>query len=123
MTSKLGPFLVLATVGCAPHVSPEELMARIEARDAPLILDVRSRGEFEEGHVPGAVHVPFYGAWGGIEQLREANEPVVVYCEHGPRAGIARAALWVSAGPGVTYLEGHMTGWRAKGLPMEVPAN
>lgn len=36
-----------------------ELSLRIAARVAPAILDVRTAGEFAEGHVPGAINIPF----------------------------------------------------------------
>ena len=114
--------LVVATLalGCAAHIAREDLAARIEAGTAPPILDVRSLGEYEESHVPGAVHVPFYAVLSRSEELplRE-GEPLVVYCEHGPRAGLARAGLWFAGAGEIRFLEGHMTTWKADGLPVE----
>ena len=40
-------------------IAPEELAARVEAGQAPLVLDVRSREEFASGHVPGALNIPY----------------------------------------------------------------
>jgi len=70
--------------------------------------------------VPGAVHVPFYAVLSRRDELpiRE-GEPLVVYCEHGPRAGLARAGLWLAGAGDVRFLEGHMTAWKAAGLPVE----
>jgi hydroxyacylglutathione hydrolase len=107
--------------GCAAQISRPELAARIEAGDPPPILDVRSRGEFERGHVPGALHVPFYSVWSRSDELPagEPERPLVVYCEHGPRAGLARTGLWLAGAGEVRFLDGHMTAWRADGLPLE----
>jgi rhodanese-related sulfurtransferase len=98
-----------------------ELLEQIEAGTASLIVDVRSRGEFEAAHVPGAVHVPFYAMLSQADSLptpAEAGEPVVVYCEHGPRAGIARAQLWFVSDRPVRFLEGHMSAWKREGRPV-----
>ncbi len=111
---------LLGLAGCAPHISRSELARRIEEGSPPPILDVRSGGEFAESHVPGAVHIPFYSVLSRSGELpvRE-GEPLVVYCEHGPRAGLARAGLWMAGAGEVRFLEGHMTAWKADGLPVE----
>lgn len=109
-------------VGCADKIGREELLARIESGAPPVIVDVRSRGEYEESHVPGAVHIPFHAIVGGAETLPEPTspeEPVVLYCEHGPRAGLARAQLWFVDDRPVRFMRGHMTAWKEDGLPVE----
>ena len=75
-------------------LTPDALMERITAGDPPLILDVRSKHEYDGGHVPGAVHVPFWQAGRYSQTLAAKREsPLVLYCGHGPRAHIAGAAL------------------------------
>jgi rhodanese-related sulfurtransferase len=96
------------------------LLARIEAGRPPTILDVRSRGEFRNGRVPGAVNVPFWMLrWrlGSIDNARE--EPVVVYCGLGPRAWLAGGLLRKRGFTNVKYLAGHFSRWRGAGLPEE----
>jgi rhodanese-related sulfurtransferase len=94
------------------------LLARIDAGAAPAILDVRTQSEFAAGHVPGAVHVPF---WKVLTRPTAVpvppTEPVVVYCGHGPRARMAGAALERRGFRHVLYLDGHMSAWIAAGLP------
>ena len=123
MTQATGPagvVLLLALAGCAPHISRSELADRIEAGSPPPILDVRSRGEFAASHVPGAVHIPFYAVRSRRDELpSREGEPLVVYCEHGPRAGFARVGLWLAGVGEVRFLDGHMTAWKADGLPVE----
>jgi rhodanese-related sulfurtransferase len=116
----------VATGGCASgrmpdRVTPEALLAAIDTGTAPVIVDVRTRREYEAGHVPGAIHVPFYTLLvrqDGIPGPRE--RPLVVYCEHGPRAGVARLALRLAGFTDVRYLDGHMSGWKQRGLPQEL---
>ncbi len=108
--------------GCADHISRPDLLARIESSSPPRIVDVRSASEFEEARVPGAVHVSFYSLLFNLDQLPESeleDEPFVVYCEHGPRAGIARAQLWLAGAGPVLFMEGHMIAWKEDGLPVE----
>ena len=105
------------------HISAQELLARIAAGTAPTIVDVRSSSEFERGHVPGAIHIPFWAAYARASQIPTSpDQPVVIYCAHGPRAGLAKAALRSAGYRDVIYLEGHMTGWQRAGLPEEIPA-
>lgn len=115
----------LGSGGCASaprltHVSPDALLASLRAGEAPVIVDVRTRGEYERGHVPGAIHLPFLSVTGREDEIPgPRDEPVVVYCERGPRAGIARRALRWAGFTDVRYLEGHMKEWRERGFPVE----
>ncbi len=85
-----------------------------------MIVDVRTRGEYDAGHVPDAIHIPFYALLAGGDGLPASREQtVVVYCEHGPRAGVAKLALWLRGYEDVRYLDGHMSGWKARGLPVQ----
>jgi outer membrane protein assembly factor BamB/rhodanese-related sulfurtransferase len=99
-------------------IPPAVLMEAISGGLPPVILDVRTKGEFKRGHVPGAIHVPFWrvSSWRGLDEVR--GRPLVLYCGHGPRARIAGAALQRRGVADVTYLEGHMSKWRAMGLPI-----
>jgi rhodanese-related sulfurtransferase/outer membrane protein assembly factor BamB len=96
-------------------------MERITAGDPPLILDVRSKHEYDAGHVPGAVHVPFWQAGRYSQRLAAKREsPLVLYCGHGPRAHIAGAALRRRGFTNILYLAGHMKKWRAMKLPLAI---
>ena len=102
------------------RITADALLARIESGAAPVILDVRSRAEFANGHVPGARHMPF---WRISRRSGELSLPhdteVVVYCGHGPRAVMAAGALRRKGFTRITYLEGHFSRWRAAGLREE----
>jgi rhodanese-related sulfurtransferase len=101
-------------------ISPAALLNRIAHGAAPAVLDVRSPVEFAEGHVPGAVNVPFTSLLAGSGDVRaEKSQAVVVYCGHGPRAWLASLALRRRGYTQVIYLRGHMAAWRRAGLREE----
>src|SRR5688500_4015468 len=92
-------------------------MEQITAGSPPVVLDVRSKKEFDAGHVPGAVHFPFWqvrSRWRELADMRE--RPLVLYCGHGPRAYLAGAVLQRRGFARVTYLRGHMKKWKEMGL-------
>jgi rhodanese-related sulfurtransferase len=101
-------------------IRPDALARQIADGTAPCTVDVRSKQEFDEGHVPGAVHIPFWQMakrWRELPVARDAE--VVVYCGHGPRAYIAGAVLKGHGFTRVAYLTGHMTKWLKLNLPTE----
>lgn len=122
MTRVLAIAFFSLALGCAEHIGRTELLSQIQAGDAPTIVDVRSQDEYDASHIPGAIHVPFYAMLSGADELPEASrndEPLVLTCEHGPRAGIARAQLWFVTDRPIRFLEGHMIAWKEDGLPIE----
>jgi len=112
--------LLLSLSGCAAGISREELLKEMQEGNAPLIVDVRSQGEYDRDHVPGAVHIPFTGISSGLKGMStQPGERIVIYCEHGPRAGLANWSLYLSGYRNVYSLEGQMKGWRENQFPIE----
>ena len=102
------------------NMQQQELLSLIELRQAPAIIDVRSESEYLSGHVPGAIHVPFWAAFSASKlKNRDPSDLLVLYCQHGPRAGIAKLALSLSGFENIIYLEGHMSSWLSAELPIE----
>jgi len=101
-------------------ISDAELAARIEAGDAPLILDVRSREEYAAGHVPGAINIPHDELSTRQTELgASTSEEIVVYCHSGRRAAAAESTLEAAGYTRVLDLEGHWKGWSSSDLPTE----
>lgn len=89
-----------------------ELERALEAGEAPLVVDTRSRAEYEAGHVPGAVHLPFWRAGARHAELdADPGTHLLLYCGHGPRASLARAALRRRGYTRVGLLRGHYGAW------------
>lgn len=102
------------------HIPQAELLQLIQSGNSPVIIDVRSESEYETSHVPGAINIPFWSAF-STDDLNDLSreELLVLYCEHGPRAGVAKIALSMDGFENMVYLEGHMSGWKQAGLPVE----
>lgn len=65
-------------------------MNNTTAGTAPLILDVRSPGEYAAGHVDGSINLPLAQlAQQAQALLPDRNAPVIVCCLSGARSGIA----------------------------------
>jgi rhodanese-related sulfurtransferase len=95
-----------------------DLAQAIERGCAPMIVDVRSPAEFAEGHVPGAINVPFNEVGKRIGSLPpDRATPLVLYCGHGPRAWLAAASLRRRGYRTIDFVRGHMAAWRRAGLP------
>jgi rhodanese-related sulfurtransferase len=98
-------------------IQAQTLLDKIDSSTAPTIIDVRSREEFAQGHVPGAIQIPFEAIGGHVDEIPGSRQdPVVVYCGHGPRAWMAGAVLRWHGFTNVSYLAGHFSQWRAAGL-------
>lgn len=101
-------------------IEGRELERQIADGSAPYVIDVRTPAEYAGGHVPGAVLYPIHAFPGIISSIPVAKEqPLVVYCERGPRAILAKVALTLAGYTNVRYLRGHMSNWRASGLAIE----
>jgi rhodanese-related sulfurtransferase len=119
-----GVVLSMGSTGCAANITRDELLRWMQEGYAPVIVDVRSRGEYGRDHVPGAVHIPFYSVGAGLKNIGiSKRDAVVLYCEHGPRTGFAGLALFLSGYEQVYSLDGHMQGWRANDFPLESSAH
>jgi phage shock protein E len=105
----------------SPLVSPTELKKRLDAKDPNVVvLDVRSIGEFEAGHVPGAKHIPHDALASRLSELAASrDQEVVVYCRSGRRAGLAEDILRGAGFTKVKHLEGDYPGWEGAQKPAE----
>jgi len=114
--------LIISACGqAAPVISSAELLQRLQGpQEMLVVLDVRSKGEYDSGHVPGAINVPHDQLAARLNELRSRdNAEFVVYCESGRRAGKAEAILQAEGFLNVRHLQGDMKQWRRDGLPSE----
>jgi rhodanese-related sulfurtransferase len=101
------------------EILQEELLSEIDEEKPPVIIDVRSGFEYNSGHIRHAVHIPFYAIFWNKKRLpKDKNELLVLTCEHGPRAVIARRLLGIIGHRNVRLLKGHMVEWKKKHLPV-----
>lgn len=93
-------------------VTAAEVRAVVENPGSAFLLDVRTPGEFAEGHIEGAVNIPSYQLKNRMAELPK-NKPIIVYCAMGYRAADVARVLTEADGFQVkTYVEG-MSEWRS----------
>ena len=103
----------------AVTVDPNSLHESLDSGKNVRIIDVRTPGEFESVHIPGAYNVP-------LDLLREHrdefcahfDENVVLVCRSGQRAGQAEETLRDAGLFNLHILAGGMLGWESAGLPV-----
>src|SRR5690606_10226025 len=104
--------LALAAFGCDGAERSAEAQATANAAtlvaDGALLLDVRTPGEFADGHVAGALNIPVQELEARVAELDPARS-VVVYCRSGNRSGTA-ASMLRARGFEVTDI-GPMSAW------------
>ena len=100
------------------EISQQDLVSN--PPEGALILDVRTPGEFGDGHVPSAVNIPHNELAGRLAELEsEPDRPIILYCRSGKRAGIAASVLQEAGYTDLHHLTGDMMAWTAEGLPTE----
>lgn len=103
-----------------PEMAPEELVKLLKQESCPCILDVRSADEYHAGHIPGARNISHHEIAARIHELTPFQEQdLVVYCEHGVRAGAAIKALQSAGFTRVIHLQGDMSAWRQAKRPTQ----
>jgi rhodanese-related sulfurtransferase len=116
----IGFFTLAPGLALSESISPAELASQLDENNAPLVLDVRSSREYEAGHVPGALHIPYDQLASRLEELGGGKDrEIVVYCELGGRAEVAADILENAGYSRVRDLEGHMRRWRSGDFPRE----
>lgn len=108
-----------------PFMSLAELQARVAGEPQELmILDVRERDDYEQGHIPGARLLPR----GQLElrvnqELPDPTYRIVVYCEFGRISTLATATLRTMGFQRAVALDGGMQAWREASYPVKSGAD
>jgi sulfur-carrier protein adenylyltransferase/sulfurtransferase len=104
------------------EVSTLDANDRRHTQDVPLFVDVREPDEWEEGHVPGAIHVSRGRLESRIEGLvPDKTRPLVVYCSVGSRSAFAAKALGEMGYTDVVSLAGGFADWKRNGFDVTIP--
>ncbi|MCK0112178.1 MBL fold metallo-hydrolase [Ornithinimicrobium sp. F0845] len=82
----------------------------LESLDRTMLLDVRNRTEYAEGHLPGAVQLSGGRVMWHLDQLPDGGGTIVTYCRSGVRNSVAASALR-RAGYDVAELDGTYLAW------------
>jgi hydroxyacylglutathione hydrolase len=103
------------------RITAAALAERLSTDGAPLVLDIRSDGEREQGGIAGSLHLPLNRLSERLGELPQGHELVVV-CASGYRSSIAVSLLSNAGHRDVTDLVGGMGAWNASRLAVATPA-
>ena len=101
-----------------PKLDPAELDEKTEEED-PLIVDVRTPAEHTEMTIPGSINVEGVDLGLYVDELRDADQPVVVHCAGRTRSIIGTATLRRLGYENVYELENGTMGWELEGYDLE----
>ena len=101
------------------QVSAEQLLAKQANKADILLLDVRSQGEFADGHIKGTININFTDISANIRTLAPyQNKEIIVYCRSGRRAEVAIDELASLGFTQLSHLSGDILGWNADSRPL-----
>lgn len=102
-----------------PKVSADALMDFIGDGEAPAILDVRTKAEYDSGYLPNAIHASVFSLYTEHKNLAiSQQETLVLYCGSGLRARVGALILRMAGYTSVYMLEGQLNGWKRGGYPV-----
>ncbi len=104
------------------EVSVEETKERAAADDAPVLVDIRERDEYEQGFIPAAHWIPRGFLELKIEDLvPERDREIILYCAGGTRSALAARALEELGYDNVASMAGGFRSWKNAGYAFDRP--
>ena len=99
----------------------DEVKKRLDGGESLTIIDVREESEWDQGHVPGAIHVGKGIIERDIERMfPDPDAELILYCGGGFRSALAADNLTRMGYRNAISMDGGMRGWREAGLDVEI---
>jgi rhodanese-related sulfurtransferase len=100
------------------EISPTDAAAKAKSISDALIVDVREKDEFDQSHIPDAVHI----GRGTIEleiedKFPDRNMTIICHCGGGGRSALAAESLQKMGYKNVRSMAGGFRAWKTAGLP------
>src|SRR5213078_4976013 len=109
--------LVADTKKNITEISPQDAAAKLKSGEA-VIVDVRDRDEWDEGHIPGATHMSRGTIELDIEEkVPDPNAMIICHCGGGGRSALAAESLQKLGYKNARSMAGGLKAWKATGLP------
>jgi molybdopterin/thiamine biosynthesis adenylyltransferase/rhodanese-related sulfurtransferase len=104
------------------ETTPGEVDLKRTTAPETVVLDVRETSEWDEGFIPGAIHVPRGFLESRIESaIPDRDQPVIVYCAGGSRSALAVRTLEQMGYSNVTNMSGGFQAWKSQGYRWTTP--
>jgi len=99
------------------EISPQDTAAKLESGEA-VVIDVRDKDEWDEGHIPGATHMSRDTIELDIEEkVPDPNAMIICHCGGGGRSALAAETLQKMGYKNVHSMAGGFKAWKTAGLP------
>jgi len=99
------------------EISPADAAEKSKSGEA-VIVDVREKDEWDEGHIPDAIHMSRGTIELDIEEkVPDLNAMIVCHCGGGGRSALAAESLQKMGYKNVRSMAGGFKAWKAAGLP------
>ena len=99
------------------EISPRDAATKSKSGEA-LIVDVREKDEWDEGHIPGATHMSRGTVELDIEEkVPDTNAMIICHCGGGGRGALATESLQKMGYKNVRSMAGGFKAWKAAELP------
>ncbi|MEM8607226.1 MAG: molybdopterin-synthase adenylyltransferase MoeB [Myxococcota bacterium] len=114
--------LLQETKAAIRQVSLEDLNDRLQSGEDLVLLDVREKDEWRQGHVPGALHLPRgFLEMQAASRLPDKDAKIVTMCAGGIRSAFAAKALQELGYTNVESANPGYNQWKDQGYPTEQP--
>lgn len=109
----VGLFAVLSAIAQTKNVSPAFAEKKFNKKKV-VVLDVRTTQEFNEGHLPNAVHIDVMDSVVFVQQVAKLkkNKTYLVYCKSGRRSAKAATIMEQQGFRHIWNMEGGITAWK-----------
>lgn len=105
------------------EINPATAEERRAAEANAVVLDVREPDEWEQGAIPGSIHIPRGHLETQIEnRVPDKTTPLIVFCAGGVRSAFATKTLNELGYSDVVSVEGGFGRWKDEGRDWKVPA-
>jgi len=102
-------------------IGPGDLAELLAGEEPPLVLDVRSAGEYREGHIAGSLHIPYGELPRRLDELPR-DRTLAAICKGGKRSGLAASVLQREGFATIHVAYGGVGTWQEEGRPVEAGA-
>src|SRR5205814_10196997 len=100
------------------EISPQDAAAKLKSGEA-VVVDVRDKDEWDEGHIPGAMHMSRGTIELDIEEkVPDPNAMIICHCGGGGRGALATESLQTMGYKNVRNMSGGFKAWKSASSPL-----
>jgi phage shock protein E len=112
LLSIIALYLLIRLFGILSRLGIKQLSPReLDQKKGIMVLDVRTNKEYEQGHIPGSVHVQLSEIGDKVKKLKKDKE-LLVYCQNGNRSIWAIKRLMGMGYKNLYNLKGGYNAWK-----------